>query len=151
MKNLFNEAEVNEIIQRINRLQPTSKPLWGKMSADQVLAHCNVSYAFTFESEKFQKPGAVKKFLMKTFIKPMVVNDKPYPKSSRTAPEFIIEGTCDFEKEKEQLVSNIRKVQQLGEQHFDGLDNFSFGKMSCAEWNALFYKHLDHHLRQFGV
>jgi hypothetical protein len=151
MKDIFSEEVANELIQRIRKLQPTAKPLWGKMSADQVLAHCNVTYAFTFESDQFERPGAIKKFLMKAFIKPMVVGDRPYPKSSRTAPEFIIQGTCDFEMEKERLIGHIQKVQQLGFVYFDGKDNFSFGEMSGSEWNALFYKHLDHHLRQFGV
>jgi hypothetical protein len=151
VKNIFSLEVVDEVIQRVQNLMPTSMPLWGKMSADQVLAHCNVTYAYTFEPEQFEKPGAVKKFLLKTFIKPMIVGGRPYPKNSRTAPEFIFQGTCDFEMEKERLISNIRKVQQLGFDYFDGRDNFSFGKMSGTEWNALFYKHLDHHLRQFGV
>jgi hypothetical protein len=60
-------------------------------------------------------------------------------------------GQKDFEKEKAILIDNLKKTQELGEAHFEGKDNFSFGKMSSKEWNGLFYKHLDHHLSQFGI
>lgn len=151
IKNIFSEAVSNEVIERINCLKPSDQPLWGKMSADQVLAHCNVIYNFIFEPEKYSKPGFLKRFLLKTFVKKFVVNDKPYPKSSMTAPEFIIQNPQDFEREKQKLINNIQKVQKLGMHHFDGKENFSFGKMTSEEWNAMFYKHLDHHLKQFGV
>jgi len=74
-----------------------------------------------------------------------------YAKNSRTAPEFIIEGQKDFEQEKARLIGFITKTQQLGAAHFEGKENFSFGPMTAQEWNGLFYKHLDHHLMQFGV
>jgi hypothetical protein len=80
-----------------------------------------------------------------------VVNEKPYPKNSRTAPQFIIKDERDFEIEKERLNTYLRKTQDLGEKHFDGLMSNSFGNLSVSEWNNLFYKHLDHHLTQFGV
>ncbi|MGC4233716.1 MAG: DUF1569 domain-containing protein [Niabella sp.] len=151
IKNIFTEEVANEVIHRINQLKPTDKPHWGKMSVDQMLAHCNVTYAFTYEPEQFKRPSAFKKFLLKTFIKGFVTGEKSYPKNGRTAPEFIITEQKDFEKEKTKLIDNIQKTQRLGFQHFDGKDNFSFGKMTGKEWNALFYKHLDHHLTQFGV
>jgi hypothetical protein len=60
-------------------------------------------------------------------------------------------GQKNFEIEKSKLIDNIRKTQQLGAVYFEGLNNFSFGKLTSQEWNNMFYKHLDHHLGQFGV
>lgn len=151
IKNIFDEAVAQEVIGRINNVSPEQSPLWGKMSADQMMAHCNVSYAFTYEPEKFKKPGAFMKFMLKNFVKKHVVTEKPYQTNSRTSPDFIMTGKKDFEKEKSLLIENILKTQQLGFDHFNGLENFSFGKLSGNEWNVLFYKHLDHHLRQFGA
>lgn len=151
IKNIFTEVVANEVISRINQIKPTDKPLWGKMSADQMLAHCNVPYSYTFEPEKFNKPGFLIGFILKTFVKKMVTGEKPYPKNSRTAPEFLMVGSKDFEVEKAKLISYINKCQELGESYFEGKENHSFGKMTSKEWNVLFYKHLDHHLMQFGV
>ncbi len=151
IKDIFSPEIANEVIDRINHIMPNQRPQWGKMSADQMLAHCNVTYGFVFEPEKFTKPGMLKKFVLKTFVKKIVVGEKPYKINSPTAPDFLIKNTRDFEKEKSLLIENIKKVQHLGSQHFEGTENFSFGKMSASEWNIMFYKHLDHHLRQFGV
>lgn len=151
IKNIFSQEVTQELINRINQITPNQQPLWGKMSADQVLAHCNVPYSYTFEPEKFKKPGFLMGFMLKTFVKKMVTGEKPYPKNSRTAPEFVMVGSKDFEAEKAKLIANIQKCQQLGESYFEGKENHSFGKMNSKEWNVLFYKHLDHHLTQFGV
>lgn len=151
MKNIFDQLVTDELINRIQQLTPVTKPKWGKMSADQMLAHCNVAYIYTFTPERFKKPSAFKKFLLKTFVKNAVASEKPYPKNSHTAPEFLMTGVKDFEKEKAELIANIQKNQKLGIHHFEGLENFSFGKMTANEWNNLFYKHFDYHLTQFGV
>lgn len=151
IKNIFDKQITEEIINRIQKLNPNSKPLWGKMSVDQMLAHCNVTYQYTFQPQLFKKPNPFKKFLLKSVIKKIVVSPKPYQKNGRTAPDFIITGTKDFEKEKLILIQNINKTQQLGAKHFDGLENFSFGKMTAEQWNTMFYKHLEHHLSEFGV
>ena len=151
MKDIFKPEVANEVIKRFNKLNTDQSPNWGKMSADQMLAHCNVTYGFVFEPEKFKKPGMIKKFVLKTFIKKYVVNEQPYKNNSPTAPDYIIKNSRDFEKEKSLLIQNIQKVQKLGREYFEGKDNFSFGKMSADEWNVMFYKHLDHHLRQFDV
>lgn len=151
IKNSFDREVSDEVIERINNITPEQKPLWGTMSADQMLAHCNVTYSLTYEPHKHKKPGAVMKFMLKNFVKKYVTSEKPYKINSRTSPEFIVTGQKEFEKEKSLLIDNIRKTQELGWDHFDGLENVSFGKMSGSEWNTMFYKHLDHHLRQFGV
>jgi hypothetical protein len=49
------------------------------------------------------------------------------------------------------LINYIKRTADLGESHFDGKESRSFGKLNITEWNNMFYKHLDHHLSQFGV
>ncbi|MEO8712349.1 MAG: DUF1569 domain-containing protein [Parafilimonas sp.] len=150
MKNIFTKKISAEIIDRINKLRPQSKPLWGKMSVSQMLAHCNVAYEMVYEN-KHRKPNAFKKFLLKAFVKKIVVSETPYKQNNRTAPEFLITDNKDFGAEKIRLINYINKTQQLGEAHFDGKASHSFGNLSKTEWNNMFYKHLDHHLRQFAV
>ena len=89
--------------------------------------------------------------MLKLAVKKSVVGPKPYPQNSRTAPAFLITDKRVFETEKSRLLSYINRTAELGEKHFDGRESLSFGALSVDEWNTLFYKHLDHHLRQFGV
>jgi hypothetical protein len=150
MKNIFDKQVTEEVINRINQLQTTTKPQWGKMSVDQMLAHCNVTYEFLYENVH-PKPKGFKKWMLKTFVKSIVVSDKPYKKNGRTASEFLITSQKEFTTEQDRLTSYIQKTQDLGGDYFDQKESHSFGKLSKTEWNNMFYKHLDHHLTQFGV
>ena len=150
MKNIFEKQVTNEVIGRINQLTATSKPLWGKMSVGQMLAHCCVTYEFVYE-DKHKAPNFLMKLLLKWFVKESVVNEKPYKKSSQTAPEFIIKEDKNFENEKQRLIEFIQKTQELGTSYFNNKESRSFGELSDKEWNNMFYKHLDHHMSQFGV
>ncbi|MFC3559623.1 DUF1569 domain-containing protein [Pedobacter jamesrossensis] len=150
MKNIFQPAVTSEVISRINKLTPSTNQLWGKMNVSQMLAHCNVSYEMVYD-DIHPKPNAFMKLILKAFIKNVVVGEKPYKKSSQTAPAFLITDEKEFEKEKARLIAYINETQELGETHFDGKESLSFGKLTKTEWNNMFYKHLDHHLGQFGV
>ena len=150
MKNIFEKAVSAEIIERINGLTSSTQPKWGKMNVGQMLAHCSVTYEMIYE-DKHKKPGGFTRFMLKLFVKNTVVGEKPYKKNSRTAPAFLITDKRMFENEKVRLIDYIIKTQELSAQHFDGKESLSFGKLSVKEWNNMFYKHLDHHLKQFGV
>ncbi|MFT6827317.1 MAG: hypothetical protein ACJAZV_000599 [Roseivirga sp.] len=150
MKNIFLASNTEELIQRINKLSSDTKPQWGKMNAGQMLAHCNVTYEMAYE-DKHPKAKGIMKFILKTFIKVMVVGEKPYNKNLRTAPAFLMTTEKDFQAEKVRLIGYLQKTVDLGEKHFDQKESLSFGKLSITEWNNMFYKHLDHHLTQFGV
>jgi len=84
-------------------------------------------------------------------VKNAVVSEKPYPQNSRTAPQFLISDEREFNVEKQRLIDHIRKTQELGASHFEGKESNSFGALTAIEWNNSFYKHLEHHLTQFGV
>lgn len=151
IRNIFTKVVTDELIARIEKLNPQTQPIWGKMNVAQMLAHCCVSYELVYEIERFPKPGRIMKFIIQLLAKSQVVGEKPYPKNGRTAPVFLITDEREFEKEKERLTGYLIKTQKLGESYFDGRESLSFGKLSTVEWNNLFYKHLDHHLMQFGV
>lgn len=150
MKDIFQKEITDELIHRLNQLQPDSKPLWGKMNTSQMLAHCSVTYEMVY-SEKYPTPNSFKKFILKVFVKNMVVNDKPYKRNTPTSPEFIIKETRDFENERTLLIDYLITSQSNGNAFFEGKESHSFGKLTSKEWNNMFYKHLDHHLSQFGV
>lgn len=151
MENIFDAKVAQSYIARINTLTPESPGRWGTMTVDQMLAHCNVTYELVFEPQKHKKPGPVARFVLKTFVKPKVVNELPYRQNIPASPFFGIAGTRDFEKEKKRLIGFIQKTQQLGTDAFEGKESYSFGKLSAAEWTNMFAKHLNHHLSQFGV
>jgi hypothetical protein len=148
--NIFTKDVSDKVIQRINQLKQETKGNWGKMHVDQMLAHCNVTYEMAYEN-KHPKPNAFMRFILKTFVKKAVTSHIPYKHNSQTAPAFIIKDRRDFNIEKTRLINYINKTQQLGEANFDNKKSLSFGILSKNEWNNLFYKHLDHHLGQFGV
>ena len=150
MKNIFTKEVTDEVIERIAKLTVNTQPNWGSMSAGQMLAHCCVAYEMVY-TDKHPKPNAFLKMILKLFVKKSVVSEKPYPKNGNTAPQFLIKEERDFEKEKGRLIDYIKKTQELGEKEFEGKESHSFGKLTIDEWNNLFYKHVDHHLTQFGV
>ena len=150
LSNVFEKSVTDAILQRINNLNNATQPAWGKMNVAQMLAHCNVVYEMIFE-DKHKKPNAFLLLILKLFVKKNIVSEKPYKQNGGTAPQFIIADNRDFETEKSRLIAYISKVQELGESHFDNKESHSFGKLEITEWNNMFYKHLNHHLSQFGV
>lgn len=151
MENVFDAKDAQNYIKRINNLVEDTHGLWGRMTVDQMLAHCCITYEMVYEPEKHKKPGTIAKFILKTFVKSKVVGDKAYPRDSPTAPQFLITGRRNFDDEKKRLIGFIQKTQQLGASAFHEKESFSFGKLKSDEWNNMFAKHLNHHLSQFGV
>ncbi|MBI3232627.1 MAG: DUF1569 domain-containing protein [Bacteroidetes bacterium] len=150
MKNIYNATDAAEFVSRINKLTPTIAPLWGKMDVGQMLAHCNVTYEMIYDNIH-PKLGFFQGLILKAFVKGIVVNEKPYKKSSPTGPQFLIKVSKIFETEKKRLIDYIERTQKLGGDHFEGLESNSFGVLNKTEWNNMMCKHLDHHLSQFGV
>jgi Protein of unknown function (DUF1569) len=150
LPNIFSTTVSNEVITRINKLSNATPAQWGKMNVTQMLAHCNVTFEFAYE-EKHKKPNFFMGFILKNLVKGGLVSEKPNKKNASTAPEFIIGNDRNFDVEKNRLIQYINKTVQLGEKSFDGRVSMIFGALTSTEWNNLFYKHIDHHLTQFGV
>lgn len=149
--NIFEKSNSQQLVDRINKLTPDTKAEWGKMNVAQMLKHCSVPYEMVYNPGIFKKPNAFARFMIKLFAKSMVVGTKPYPKNGRTAPDFIVPAQQDFNLQRMEIEAHIWKVQSDGEQTFEGKESHAMGNLTANEWNTMFYKHLDHHLQQFGV
>jgi hypothetical protein len=148
MNNLFEPATADAIISRLEKIQSTTQPQWGKMNAAQMVAHCQVAFEVYFEEKKLKR-GLIG-VLFGRMAKKKLFSDKPWPQSLPTAKEFIIADQRDLAQEKAKLVTQIRRFSKEGTSKVVPVHPF-FGKMTAEEWATLAYKHLDHHLHQFGV
>ncbi len=147
---LFDASQLEHVVARINTLTPDIVPVWGAMTVDQMLAHCCVAYEMVYTT-KHPRPNPIMRWVLRRLVKERVVGPAPYPHSSPTAPAFRITGSRDFAAERERLVGYLRRVATDGRAAFEGRESLSFGSLTADEWNMLFVKHLDHHLRQFGA
>lgn len=150
LPSVYTNEVAQTLIDRINKLSPESQPLWGKMNVSQMLAHSNVTYEYVFD-ERNDSPNFFIKWMLKKFVKNKVVSDTPYEKSMATSPAFKVPDNKNFEQEKIRLINYINAVVAKGQSAFEGKESSSFGVMTATEWNNLMYKHINHHLEQFGV
>ncbi len=149
MKNLFQPDAVDEVIARVDKLQPASQRLWGKMDVAQMMAHCSTT--LDMAAGRLILPRLLIGRILGPFVRPIFTNDKPLSRNSPTDKKLVISDTRDFTHEREQLKLRIRQFQQCGEAQCTKHPHPFFGALTPQEWSTGMYKHLDHHLRQFGV
>jgi Protein of unknown function (DUF1569) len=150
MKNLFDVALANQLRQRIDSLRIDSPPQWGKMNAAQTVAHCAPGLEMALG--EIRPHRALIGRLIGSVIKPRVVgNDEQLRRNSPTVRELIIIGDRNLDVERLRLCSLIDRFVSGGTSVCTTHPHPFFGPLTPAEWAILMYKHLDHHLRQFGV
>jgi hypothetical protein len=149
MRTLFNQTDNEELLQRIDHLTVNSKAIWGKMNVAQMMAHCQqpIRVAFGLSESGRTLIGR----LFGNIVKKQLLSDRPWRKSLPTDKTFVIADSRDFEKEKENLKKLVRKFSTDGPGALSKRPHPFFGKMSEEEWGRMSWKHLDHHLQQFGV
>ena len=149
MKNLFDKNAYNEITNRINTLTPQSQRQWGKMEVAQMLAHCKEAFKVPLSDKKM--PRSIMGLLIGWVFKSKLHNDDPWKRNLPTAPNFIIKDERDFEKEKQELSALIYQFHNGGPDKVGLFPHPMFGTFTTEQWGKSMYKHLDHHLMQFGV
>lgn len=146
---IFDAADCARITARLDVLRPERTRLWGKMDPAQMLAHCAVALELPM-SNPARKQLLIGR-LLAPFVRRKYLGDVPFPKDSPTDPDFVIRAPCDFVAEKARLLAALARFVEHGPERAGESIHTFFGRMTGAEWGRLVYKHLDHHLRQFGV
>jgi len=146
VKNLFDPSVKQEIIDRINKLTPQTQRQWGKMNVEQMLAHVQLPISCAYGAHQVKGSFLLK--LLGPLFKSVLYNEKPYKQSLPTDKSYVVVDTKDFEKEKQGL---LEKLSMFSNDNIVLLNHPVWGKMSKEQWSKATWKHLDHHLKQFGV
>jgi hypothetical protein len=150
MNNLFEAARVKEIKERTAHLRPNSERLWGQMNPAQALAHCSRGIELALGERK--PPRMLLGRIIGRIVKPMALgNDEPMRRNSPTVTELVVQDERDLGMERERLCGLIDRFAAAGPLGCTTHPHSFFGRLTPDEWATLMYKHLDHHLRQFGV
>jgi hypothetical protein len=143
--NIFDPKVYESLKARFQKIEANSSPLWGKMTAAQMFAHCTEVQEVCNGKALENTPFFLK--LFKGFIKKSVLNDKAYPKSSPTHKQYVITSQKDFDSEKQRFLDSLATfVNNTG-----SAQHTLFGNLSPEERSWGIYKHHVHHLEQFGV
>ena len=150
MKNLFEAATVEEVKGRMAQLRPDSERLWGKMNPAQAVAHCSAGLELAVGDRT--PPRVLVGRIMGWIVKPLVLrNDEPMRRNSPTIKDLVVLDERDLGTERERLRGLIDRFAASGPAGCTAHPHSFFGRLTPEEWAILMYKHLDHHLRQFGV
>jgi len=148
-KSIFNPTDNAEIIERLNNLAANTPAVWGKMSAAQMMAHCQASINMAFGNTPIKRHwmGVV----FRSIGKYRLLKRGDFDRYMPTVKQFEITEPRDFNDEKEKLVNLIQTALAKGPTALVKYPHPYFSTFKGDEWARLNWKHLDHHLRQFGV
>jgi hypothetical protein len=152
MKTLGNTQDKAEVLRRLRKVNPESRRRWGRMSASQMVCHLNDSFRVALGEKTASSASGV---FDRTLIKWIALRTPlRWPPGVKTMPEVDqeISGTqpTGFEKDLKQLEELVQCFTVL-ESDLQRQRHPIFGRMSREDWLRWGYRHMDHHLRQFGV
>lgn len=149
MKSIFNADGNAELATRINKLRPDAKALWGKMDAAQMMTHCVAGISIAFGLAKCHRHWVGR--LFGSISKRRMLKVETFDRHMPAYIDLRIEYSCNFDEAKKNLLSVIELAYQKGEAGLVKYPHPYFGRFKPGEWRQLNWKHLDHHLSQFGV
>ncbi len=149
MKSLFDTSSYEEVLNRLDSLSEESAPKWGKMDVAQMVSHCQNPLAVALGKKSLKKPNFIMRLLYKSF-KAAMYNDKPWKNNLATPAEYRVDSPKVYQAEKSKLKALLLEFyEKRGASEWE--PHPSFGEFTHDQWGQMQYKHIDHHLRQFGV
>lgn len=145
MPTLLRPADREAILQRLRRLQPSAAARWGSLTAPKMICHLADQLRVSVGEVPVQRIDTLPR---RTLLKWLVVYSplKPPPGKIQTAPEMLATAPASW---SEDLAQVERLVERLAATPTAAVHPF-FGPLRHGGWGRLGWKHMDHHLRQFG-
>ena len=149
---MFIELSKVNILNYLNKINNSQKPLWGTMSAQRMIEHLSdiVLISRSLNHKYPLKINPQKVELAQAFI----YSDKPLPKNfkvsfaldeNRTRNLNISQAIFEFESEWELYLKFFQSNPNVKTLHP------YFGELDFKLWNLLHAKHFTHHFIQFDL
>lgn len=146
MKSIFEQEAYQEVKNRLQALSENHQPQWGKMSVGQMVTHCQYPIKVALDD----RPRKRMFNPLPLLFKKSMYNDKPWRKNLPTIKVAKITDKRELDKERDKLLSMIDDLYEQRSRQSWQAHPF-FGHFTTEQWGKMQYKHLDHHLTQFGV
>jgi hypothetical protein len=148
MKTMWQDDARCELQDRLATLTPNNRAQWGKMSAPEMV--CHLSESMKMATGDLPCVSTNNRPLRHAPLKQLIIYIAPWPKGAQTASELLARAPASWSSDLGELTALVDR--------FAARRNASswpehpvFGKLSTRAWGRLVYRHIDHHLRQFGA
>ena len=133
---------------RFRVLQPDSPRQWGKMNAAQMLAHCAVALE-TPLGDRHEKQALLGR-LIAPFVRSSIFGDAPL-RRTRPPTRLASSSTSAISSRSSAPPRQVSADSATVDPRLRTSESIaSSAGLAGQEWGRFVYKHLDHHLRQFG-
>src|SRR5262245_30622271 len=147
MSSLFEPQARKAVLDRISRLGPDRQPIWGRFTAPEMVCHvsCDLRQGLG-ELDAGPPAGPLTRFPLNWFA----IHVIPWPKGKgKSPPEFLATRPTTWASDVNRLRDLIERFAERGPNAIWPASRV-FGSI-CRSRGVMEHKHLDHHLRQFGV
>jgi hypothetical protein len=153
VSNVFDPAAAERLRKRLHRLRPDSARRWGRMTPHQAVVHLADSFRMSFDEMTVTVPplGPLKYVIrFVAFTLPV-----PMPKGAKTAPELDQAKGAPGGSTPGDFDADVARLDALLQRYIatdgDLPEHPVWGRMSKGLAGRYAWRHMDHHLRQFGV
>ncbi|TDX02103.1 DUF1569 domain-containing protein [Dinghuibacter silviterrae] len=146
MKTIYDPQTCAGVIARIEALEPGTTPLWGKMTAYQMVKHCRLWEEMSLGRTTYPR-AFIGRIVGRLALARVLSDDRPLDRNTPTLPALIIREEGDIAQEKAAWIACLRSY---GDKPGPGIVHPFFGRLTGEQVGAMAYKHADHHLRQFN-
>jgi hypothetical protein len=149
MKSMWEGDAPRHMRERVARLTPERAGAWGRMTAPQMVCHL----ADSLKMALGELPVAPKNVPIRfPPLKQFIIYYAPFPKNVPTAPELLARPPREWRTDVGDLQALVDRFAARGRDLQAAWPAHpAFGRLSRRAWGVLVYRHMDHHLRQFGA
>ena len=150
-QSLFHPENLREIKERIHHISEQSERKWGQMNVGHMLRHCDLILQVGLGKIILPKTNFFIKAIGSLTKMEMSILNNGIPRNMPTFAMVKVSENCNLEKSRTELLITIAEFVSKGEKNNLVSQHELFGKMSTKDWGFMEYKHLNHHLKQFGA
>lgn len=147
MKSIWHDEARQELHDRVERVTWDAPAVWGRFTPPTMICHLADSLKMAMGDLKVAPKHLPIRYPP---LKQLIIYVAPFPRSAPTAPELLTRAPQEW-------ANDVADVQALLDRAASSRTTDSwpehpaFGELSKRAWGVLIYRHMDHHLKQFGA